>query len=60
MKAIYNKPLTDIVKLNIHSVLATKDEAHPSNPYNTADTNNSFFDDADASSGDGKNSFFDD
>ena len=59
MKAIYNKPLTDIVKLNIQGVLS-KEEAHPSNPYNTADTNNSFFDDADASSGDGKNSFFDD
>ena len=60
MKAIYNKPLTDIVKLNIQDVLAPKDQAHWSDPYDTADTNNSFFDDADASSGDGKDSFFDD
>ena len=56
MKAIYNKPLTDIVKLNIQDVLAY-DEAHPSNPYKTADGNSGFF--SDEQNTDGKGSFFD-
>ena len=57
MKAIYNKPLTEIVTLNIQDVLV-KEEAHWSNDKNTADTNTSFFDDE--SNKGGNNSFFDD
>lgn len=57
MKAIYNKPLTDIVKLNIQAVL-TYEEAHPSNPHKYADGNSNFFDEAANSSG--NNTFYDD
>ena len=56
MKAIYNKPLTEIVTLNLQ-VMATYDEAHPSNPYKTADGNSGFF--SDEQNTDGKGSFFD-
>ena len=57
MKAIYNKPLTDIVTLNIQDVLAY-DEAHPSNPYKTADGNTGFF--SDEPNNNGTNTFFED
>lgn len=57
MKAIYNKPLTDIVKLNIQAVL-TYEDAHPSNPHKYADGNSTFFDEAANSSG--NNTFYDD
>lgn len=58
MKAIYNKPLTEIVTLNLQDVLV-KEEGHWSCDEDTADTNNSFFDNVEAN-GNGKNSFFDD
>jgi hypothetical protein len=57
MKAIYNKPLTEIVTLNLQ-VMATYDEAHPSNNRKYADGNSTFFDEA--ANGNGNNTFFDD
>ena len=55
MKAIYTKPLTDIVMLNVEAVL--EGLTPRSNPYGTADGNSGFFDDE--SNKDGNNSFFD-
>ena len=57
MKAIYNKPLTEIVMLNVQDVLV-KEEAHWSNDNYKAESNTSFFDDE--SNKGGNNSFFDD
>lgn len=57
MKAIYNKPLTDIVKLNIQAVLS-KEEAHPSNNRKYADGNSGFF--SDEPNNNGTNTFFED
>ena len=54
MKAIYTKPLTDIVMLNVEEVLGL---GARSNPYGTADGNSGFFDDE--SNKGGNNSFFD-
>ena len=56
MKAIYNKPLTEIVTLNLQ-VMATYDEAHPSNPRKYADGNSTFFDEA--ANGNGNGNYFD-
>ena len=56
MKAIYNKPLTEIVTLNLQ-VMATYDEAHPSNNRKYADGNSTFFDEA--ANGNGNGNFFD-
>ena len=42
MKAIYIKPLTELVTLNTQVVLE-KEEAQNSNPYDYADANDHFF-----------------
>ena len=55
MKAIYTKPLTDIVMLNVEAVL--EGLTPRSNPYGTADGNSGFFDDE--SNKGGNDSFFD-
>ena len=42
MKAIYIKPLTELVTLNTQVVLE-KEQALDSDPYDTADANDAFF-----------------
>ena len=57
MKTIYMKPLTELVTLNTQVVL-TYEEEQKSNPYDTADTNDAFFDEEEID--DEYDPFFDD